>query len=92
MSEPNEVDALAAAQEKEYGTYVAVAPIDIDGVRAFNPGHPVPVSHVEKFKDLFEGLVAKVEDVAAGTAPATTTTTTNQPAPQGDPVVIDGKV
>jgi hypothetical protein len=35
------------AQEKEYGSYVATAPIDIYGARAFNVGDPVPVSHVE---------------------------------------------
>ena len=31
----------------EWGTYVAVAPIDINGARAFNEGDPVPVSHVD---------------------------------------------
>lgn len=44
---------LTAAQFKEalgaeYGTYVAVVPININGARAFNPGDPVPVSHVER--------------------------------------------
>ena len=36
------------AQRAEYGTYVAVVPIDIDGARAFNVGDAVPVSHVER--------------------------------------------
>jgi hypothetical protein len=38
---------LREAQLKEYGTYVAVVPIDIGGARAFNPDDPVPVSHVD---------------------------------------------
>ena len=32
----------------EYGQYVAVVAIDINGARAFNVGDPVPVSHVER--------------------------------------------
>ena len=52
--DPNKALADAVkAQEKEWGTYIAVVPIDIDGVRAFNAGHAVPFSHVER------GLVAK---------------------------------
>jgi len=38
---------LREAQQKEYGTYVAVVPIDVNGARAFNPGDAVPVSHVD---------------------------------------------
>lgn len=37
-----------AQQVAEYGTYVAVEPIFIDGTRAFNKGDAVPVSHVER--------------------------------------------
>jgi hypothetical protein len=33
--------------DAEYGTYVAIQAIDINGGRAFNAGDPVPVSHVE---------------------------------------------
>ena len=40
-------DDLEAQQVKEYGTYVALVPIDFYGVRAFNTGDPVPVSAVE---------------------------------------------
>lgn len=47
------------AQRAEYGTYVAVVPIDINGARAFNPGDAVPVSHVEN-KVVAEHEVAKV--------------------------------
>lgn len=39
---------LREAQRAEYGTYVAVVPIDVGGARAFNPGDAVPVSHVER--------------------------------------------
>lgn len=45
---PAEVDALIAAQQKEYGQYVAVQPIDIGTARAFNVGDAVPTSHVER--------------------------------------------
>jgi hypothetical protein len=44
---------LREAQRAEYGTYVAVVPIDINGARAFNPGDAVPNSHVER------GVVAR---------------------------------
>lgn len=46
--QPSTVAELEAEQRKEYGTYVAVGPIFIDGARAFNRGHAVPVSHVER--------------------------------------------
>lgn len=48
MSEPTTVAELKAAQVAEYGTYVAVHPIFINGVRAFNAGDPVPASHVDR--------------------------------------------
>jgi hypothetical protein len=34
---------------KEYGKYRAKVPIDLNGVRAFNVGDPVPISHVESW-------------------------------------------
>lgn len=37
-----------AAIETEYGTWVAVNTIFIDGARAFNVGDAVPASHVER--------------------------------------------
>jgi hypothetical protein len=52
---PQTLEQHLAAVAKEYSQYVAAEPIDIDGVRAFNPGHPVPVSHVEG------GLVDKAQ-------------------------------
>jgi hypothetical protein len=48
VSQPQTIDEYKAAQAAEWGKYVAAEPIDIDGVRAFNPGNPVPASHVER--------------------------------------------
>jgi hypothetical protein len=46
----------------DYGQFVCGGvPIDIDGSRAFNPGMPVPASHVEKYPELKE-LVVKAEN------------------------------
>lgn len=42
------VDEFQAAQTAEWDEYVAIAPINIGGARAFNPGDPVPTSHVER--------------------------------------------
>lgn len=50
-------------QAAEYGTYVANKPIDFGGARAFNPGDPVPVSHVDR------GLVS-ADDVEKTTTKA----------------------
>lgn len=39
-----------ADRAKEYAQFVCGdQPIFIDGARAFNPGHPVPAGHVEKY-------------------------------------------
>ena len=43
-----EAEAQRQKQIDEYGLYVAVSPINIDGVRAFNPGDPVPKGHVDR--------------------------------------------
>jgi hypothetical protein len=51
-----ELDLYQEAQMREYGVYTATRQIFIGGALAFNPGDPVPVSHVER------GIVA-VEDV-----------------------------
>lgn len=37
----------AKALEAEWGVYVALGPVHVNGARAFNRGHAVPVSHVE---------------------------------------------
>lgn len=50
MSEPTQpqtVEEYKAAQQAEWGQYVAAEAIDIGGARAFNAGDPVPVSHVK---------------------------------------------
>jgi hypothetical protein len=58
----------AEATVKEYGEYVAVAPIEmsINGPRAFNPGDPVPASTVKAHPEWVEDkLVAKAGTKAA---------------------------
>jgi hypothetical protein len=57
MSEQT-AEAWQKAHEAEYSKYVATEAIDLDGSRAFNPGDPVPVGHVES------GIVRK--DQVAG--------------------------
>ena len=50
MSEPTPPQTLEeykAALEAEWGRYVAAEAIEIGNARAFNPGDPVPVSHVK---------------------------------------------
>ncbi len=42
------VEDYLKAQKAEWGTYVALEAIDINGARAFNAGDPVPASHVER--------------------------------------------
>lgn len=46
MTTPATAEELRAAQEAEYGTYVATQHIYVNGALAFAPGHRVPVSHV----------------------------------------------
>lgn len=71
MTQPETAEDRRAAQEKEYGTYVAVEPIFIGGARAFNVGDPVPVSHVERenppvHKDQVAKVTTKAGREAAG--------------------------
>ena len=64
MSEtPTTAAEQQAAIESEYGTYVAVETIFIDGARAFNVGDPVPVSHVSR-QDVAAEQVAKTNTKA----------------------------
>jgi hypothetical protein len=78
-------DEYSAEIKAEYGKYVAKSEIFIGGVRAFNAGHPVPVSHVEAYPELLsEGLVAEVG------APETPAVPVVKPAPpQGAPIVVN---
>lgn len=72
MPDLTEAEKLREALDREYGTYVATEPIDINGVRAFNVGSAVPVSHVERGV-VHKSLVAKVGTKAADAAAPTTT-------------------
>jgi hypothetical protein len=89
MSQPLTATELREAQRKEYGTYVALGPIDVHGTRAFNEGDPVPVGHVEQTAagcptcellgvadqpHVSSGLVAKVTTKAGREAAGVTTT------------------
>jgi hypothetical protein len=47
MTSPTTAAEYEAAQRAEWGTYVARVRIDYYGVRAYNPGDPVPVSAVD---------------------------------------------
>lgn len=63
MTSPEQSDweVRRLAQIAEYGTYVAVAPIDVSGgIRAYNVGDPVPISNVVEHGYLEQGLVEKV--------------------------------
>lgn len=75
MTTPKPLTAvqLREALGVEYGTYVAVGPININGARAFNEGDPVPASHVER--GVVEPDQVKKTSTAAGRAAATPTTT-----------------
>ena len=53
MTTPVSAEEHQAAIEAEYGVYVATEEINIGVARAFNPGDPVPVSHVTR------GVVSK---------------------------------
>jgi hypothetical protein len=62
MPTPEELVAQAQLEAQvEWGTYVATGPIDINGVRAFNTGNAVPVSHVTRGV-VDSSLVTKVPD------------------------------
>lgn len=71
MTTPATAEELSAAQEAEYGTYVATEPINIDGARAFNPGDRVPVSHVQRGV-VDESQVAKLTTKAGRAAAGVT--------------------
>jgi len=62
MTTPSTTEEQREAQEAEYGRYRANQAINIDGARAFNPGDPVPTSHVTRkvvTKDQVDDLSAK---------------------------------
>ena len=45
---PQTVEDRERERAAEYGKYVAIHAIQIDGVNAFNEGDAVPVGHVER--------------------------------------------
>jgi hypothetical protein len=65
---PSTAEDYEKALAAEWGTYVATQEININGVRAFNEGDPVPVSHVTS-GIVESGVVAKTT-TAAGRAAA----------------------
>lgn len=77
MSAPLTADQYRQSLVDEYSQYVAVAPIDIDGARAFNVGDPVPVSHVERGV-VSADRVKKTSTKAGREAAGITTTTTEK--------------
>ena len=61
MTEPNTAADALSEREAEYGRYRANQAILLNGVRAFNEGDPVPVSHVTRkivSKDLVDDVTA----------------------------------
>lgn len=65
---PLTAEDASAALAEEYGQYVAVAPIESDGVRWYNAGDPVPAANVEAHGYLDAGLVAKTTTKAGRAA------------------------
>jgi hypothetical protein len=80
---PEEEDAqYDAAVAEEYGQYVANVPIYHGGSLAYNTGHAVPASNVERHGYLGSGQVRK-----AGEPPPESPVYQPQPT-QGEPIVI----
>lgn len=61
----SDTDDYRAAQAKEYGQYVATQDITVGNALAYIEGQAVPVSNVQAFGYLEQGLVRAVADVAA---------------------------
>jgi hypothetical protein len=55
------LDERQLAQAVEHGTYVAAAPIYVDGALAHSVGHPVPISNVERYGYEQTGHVRRVD-------------------------------
>lgn len=53
------IPELEAEQLAEWGAWKATGPIYVEGVRAFNKGDAVPVSHVKQYAYDTQGLVEK---------------------------------
>jgi hypothetical protein len=90
-SAPTTAEEYAAAQVREWSTYVATSPIDHFGVRAYNAGDPVAASAVEgESAWVPQELVRKVADDAPAFAESATVV---DPAPPAvDPSTIAAPV
>lgn len=72
---PQTVEDRERERAAEYGKYVAVQPIQINGVNAFGVGDPVPVGHVEDLKNVPRDAVRTVSSKAGQQAVAASTDT-----------------
>jgi hypothetical protein len=90
-SAPTTAEEYAAAQVREWSTYVATSAIDHFGVRAYNAGDPVAVSAVEG-PDAWvpQELVRKIADDAP--AFAESATVVDPTPPTVDPTTIAAPV
>ena len=73
---PQTVEDRERERAAEYGKYVAIAPIDLDGVRAFNEGDAVPTSHVER--GIVSSDVVRTRSSKAGQQAVAATTDTSK--------------
>ena len=64
LATAEETSEFVEAQVKEYGTFVAIAPISFNGIPAYNIGDPVPVSNVERYNYERDNLVARIDNEA----------------------------
>lgn len=64
----DELSKYRDAAKKEWGQYVAVSPIQHNGVLAYGVGDPVPAGNVETYGYLKDNLVKKVESADAKSA------------------------
>jgi hypothetical protein len=64
-ADPVTAEQRREEQAKEYGTWVALGPIDHDGARAYNTGDPVPAENVKRWKYDERGLVGRRSTKAA---------------------------
>jgi hypothetical protein len=67
------LEQVETERQREYGQYVAVGPINHNGVRAYNKGDPVPASNVAKHGYLDDGLVIRTGDEPVMVSPLAAT-------------------
>ncbi len=73
------------AENAQWGHWTANAPIFLDGVLAFAPGHDVPVQHVEKYDLEAQNLVRPADQPAVDPAPAAYVAAPTGQTVDGDP-------